>query len=180
MLYANLFTAYGMLISFTIQGYATWSISFSTLSIFTSYAFTVVYWKDLNSLPKNVSRLWFKAALFFNVISSLGVFLLAFMMATKMVHQNWYLASVYFFLHFQYNGWFFFACMGLLVARIEHIVFIPKQLTLIFWLFFYGLYSSLSVISIVVTNSGRYVLDSITVCLCTGYRLAHVYLFIWP
>ena len=136
LLYANLFTAYGMLISFAIQGYGLWSISFSTLSIFTSYAFTIVYWKDLNSIhTNNVSRLWFKAALFFNVISSLGVFSLAFMMATKMVHQSWYLATVYFFLHFQYNGWFFFACMGLLISRIEHIVSIHKQLINIFWLF---------------------------------------------
>jgi len=136
LLYANLFTAYGMLISFPIQGYGIWSISFSTLSIFTSYAFTIVYWKDLNSIhTKNLSRLWFKAALLFNVISSLGVFSLAFMMATKMVHQSWYLATVYFFLHFQYNGWFFFACMGLLVARIEHIAGIHKRLTNIFWLF---------------------------------------------
>jgi hypothetical protein len=27
--------------------------------------------------------------------------------------QDWYLASIYYYLHFQYNGWFFFACMGL-------------------------------------------------------------------
>jgi len=136
LLYANLFSAYGMLISFPIQGYGLWSISFSILSIFTSYAFAIAYWKDLNSIhSKNVSHLWFKAALLFNAVSSLGVFSLAFMMAAKMIHQNWYLATVYFFLHFQYNGWFFFACMGLLFARIEHITSIHKQLKNIFWLF---------------------------------------------
>ena len=31
------------------------------------------------------------------------------------MHQELYLAAVYFFLHFQYNGWFFFASMGLLL-----------------------------------------------------------------
>jgi hypothetical protein len=36
------------------------------------------------------------------------------MMANKISHPNWYLASTYYFLHFQYNGWFLFACMGLL------------------------------------------------------------------
>lgn len=125
-----------MLISFPIQGYGIWSISFSTLSIFTSYVFAVMYWKDLNRLRlKSISHLWLKAAIFFNVLSSMGAFSLAFMMATKMVHQNWYLIAVYFFLHFQYNGWFFFAGMGLLISRIVPVHNLHKQLKNIFWLF---------------------------------------------
>lgn len=136
LLYANLLTAYGMLISFPIQGYGIWSISFSTLSIFTSYVFAVMYWKDLNRLRlKSISHLWLKAAIFFNVLSSLGAFSLAFMMATKMVHQNWYLIAVYFFLHFQYNGWFFFAGMGLVISRIVPVHNLHNQLKNIFWLF---------------------------------------------
>lgn len=136
LLIANLVTAYGMLISFPLQGYGLWSISFSTLSIFTSYAFAVVYWKDLNRLPvKNTSHLWFKMAILLNALSSLGAFALAFMMANKIIHQNWYLAAVYFFLHFQYNGWFFFGAMGLLFSRIEQITGIQKALRNIFWLF---------------------------------------------
>lgn len=135
LLNANLITAYGMLISFPVQGYGLFSIIFSTLSIFVSYAFAIVFWKDLNRLPnKNISHWWMKAALLFNALSSLGAFSLAFMMATKTVHQNWYLAAVYFFLHFQYNGWFFFACMGLAMAKfLCHVaVSIQKK---IFWLF---------------------------------------------
>ncbi|HLF52314.1 hypothetical protein, partial [Flavobacterium sp.] len=64
---------------------------------------------DQNLLSKN----WFKAALFFNIISSLGTFYLAYMMASKNLVQDLYLSSIYYYLHFQYNGWFFFACMGL-------------------------------------------------------------------
>ena len=132
---ANLFTAYGMLISFPLQGYGLFSISFSTLSVVVSYVFVAMYWKDLNSLPqKKVSHWWIKAALFFNVLSSAGTFALAFMMVTKSMHQNWYLASVYFYLHFQYNGWFLFACLGLatdkLFSNVPSIV-----LKKIFWLF---------------------------------------------
>ena len=89
LMYANCITAYGMLISFILEGYAFFSISFSTLSIFVSYFFAVYYFKDLARLKEaNVSRNWFKAALFFNVLSSVGAFSLAYMMANKLMVQN--------------------------------------------------------------------------------------------
>ncbi len=135
ILNANLVTAYGMLISFPLQGYGLFSIIFSTLSIFVSYAFAIMYWKDLNNLPeKKISHWWMKASLFFNALSSAGAFGLAFMMVTKNSHQNWYLAAVYFFLHFQYNGWFLFACIGLATHKFLNSV--PDViLKKIFWLF---------------------------------------------
>jgi hypothetical protein len=43
------------------------------------------------------------------------------MMSTKSFDQHTYLASVYWFLHFQYNGWFFFACMGLFVQYFQRV-----------------------------------------------------------
>ncbi len=128
LLYANLITAYGMLFSFLMQGYGFWSIGFSTLSIFVSYAFAVMYWKDLNRSPGQLSHLSFKAALVLNVLSSAGPFALAFMMVTKNMHQSWYLASIYYFLHFQYNGWFFFAMLGLVIAKMEHLTFLRNKL----------------------------------------------------
>lgn len=114
ILNANLITAYGMLLSFTVQGYGFVSIMFSTLSIFISYFFAYLYWKDLNkSISTSVVHAWFKASLAFLVISSIGAFSLAYMLATKNIDQHIYLSTVYLFLHFQYNGWFFFACMGI-------------------------------------------------------------------
>jgi len=119
ILIANLITAYGMLVSFFIEGYGSYSIIFSTLSVFVSYAFTILYWIDLNKLrSKNIAHRWFKASLVFNAVSSLGAYALAVMMITKTIHQNWYLAAEYFYLHFQYNGWFFFACMGLFTGKL--------------------------------------------------------------
>jgi hypothetical protein len=137
LLYANLMTSYGMLIFFPLQGYASGSIIFSTLSIFVSYAFAFRFWKDLNHLGlKTVSHSWFKASLIFSVISSLGAFSLAFMMVNKVMHEKWYLGAVYFFLHFQYNGWFFFAGMGLLVSVMEKMAGVAKTLRNTFWLFY--------------------------------------------
>lgn len=112
---ANLICSYGMLVFFIIQGYGMISIAFSTASIFVAYYFTYVFIKDLKLIDSDLlSKSWFKAALFFNVISSLGTFYLAYMMASKNFVQDYYLSSIYYYLHFQYNGWFFFACMGLI------------------------------------------------------------------
>lgn len=120
ILIGNLICSYVMLISFIMQGYGAISITFSTLSIFVSYWFAYIFFKDCKQIEtSSVATKWFKAALFFNVISSLGTFALAYMMATKNIHQNEYLASIYYYLHFQYNGWFFFACMGLLLDYLK-------------------------------------------------------------
>lgn len=136
ILNANLLTAYGMLISFPLQGYGLPSIVFSTANILVLYFFTYFIWKDCRSLPvNNSSRYWIKAALLFNVVSSLGAFSLALMMATKTAHPHFYLAAVYFFLHFQYNGWFFFGCMAIVFAVFLPFVAYQRQQT-IFWLFF--------------------------------------------
>lgn len=114
IIFANLICSYGMLISFIIQGYGAFAITFSTASIFVAFIFSYSFFKDVKPLhQKSLAVDWFKAALGFNVISSLGTFYLAYMMISKTVHQEEYLASIYYFLHFQYNGWFFFACMGL-------------------------------------------------------------------
>ena len=117
---ANLLCSYGMLIFFIIQGYGMFSIFFSTASILVSYAFGYYYIKDLKKLDSDLAAIsWFKAAVVFNIISSLGTFYLAYMMASKNVIQDLYLSSIYYFLHFQYNGWFFFGCMGLLFAFLK-------------------------------------------------------------
>jgi hypothetical protein len=110
----NLICSYGMLVSFIIQGYGLVSIILSTASILVSYVFGYKFIKDLKLLDDDLlAKSWFKAAIFFNIISSLGTFYLAYMMASKNVVLDLYHSSIYFYLHFQYNGWFFFACMGL-------------------------------------------------------------------
>jgi len=134
VLWANLLTAYSMLIIFPIQGYSLTSIICSQLSVIVFYVFAIMYWTDLNKMVPGIPGAWFKAALIFGALSSLGVYALAAMMVSKNAHQNWHLAAEYFYLHFQYNGWFFFACMGLFTAKIETMV-PARVLKKIFWLF---------------------------------------------
>jgi len=139
ILYANLISSYGMMISFVMQGYGLYSISFSTLNIFSFYAFAFYFWLDLNRIKeKSTTILWFKAALVFGIISSFGAFNLAYMMANKMSNQDMYLSSIYFFLHFQYNGWFLFAGLGLFNNKLEIITGERKKLYRAFQLFCYA------------------------------------------
>ena len=130
----NLVAAYGMLLTFPWEGYGLFSIIFSTFSIFTSYLFTIIFWLDLNKIKtKIISILWFKAALIFNILSSFGAYFLSYMMANHIQNANEFLAATYYFLHFQYNGWFFFACMGLLTGQLTFVSY--KFQKIIFWLF---------------------------------------------
>ncbi len=115
LLMANLIIAYGMFISFVLQGYGFYSILFSTLSIIISAVFAIQYWRDLNRMnDKTITSFCCKTALFFAQLSAAGTLMLALLMATKVVGQKLYIAAIYFFLHFQYNGWFLFGCLAIL------------------------------------------------------------------
>ena len=117
LLWVNLFCAYGMLVSFIVQGYGLFSIAFSTISIALMVVFTIHFFKQSAQFKQYFQAVkWFKGALVFAILSALGTAALAYMMVTKNLHQTSYLATVYFYLHFQYNGWFFFASIGLFIG----------------------------------------------------------------
>lgn len=103
--------SYGMLFSFPFMGYALPSIFFSTLTIAFSYVFTLMIWRKLDLLGS--AALWIRTGLICSVLSSIGTFALAYLMQQKGISQEIYIGSVYFFLHFQYNGLFFFVIAGL-------------------------------------------------------------------
>lgn len=136
LFWVNIIGAYVMLISFIIQGYGFVSILFSTISIFVFVWFAVWFYKDSKEIPTHsLSKKWFLASLFFGIISSIGTFALAYMMATKNVPQDFYLSSIYFYLHFQYNGWFWFACTGLFMSLLQTNHLIVRENAIIFKLF---------------------------------------------
>jgi hypothetical protein len=136
LIIANLACAYGMLISFAIQGYGVVSISLSCASIFVAYAFAFTFFSDLRHVRGASYRMWFTAALWFNIISSVGTFTLGFMMATHNFDQQLHLASLYYYLHFQYNGFFMFACLGLLVSHVKKVLPSYRHDPAVFWMFF--------------------------------------------
>lgn len=134
---ANLICSYGMLFSFFYNGYSVLSIVLSTITIIIACCFAFFYFKDLKKLDdSDPSKSWFKAALWFNIISCVGTFYLAYMMASRNFNEHWYLASVYFYLHFQYNGFFIFSCFGLFFSQSTTLLPQFKYDKLFFKLFF--------------------------------------------
>jgi len=114
------FCILGMLLTFPIQGYALFSIIFSTLFLFASYWFTWFAFKFIPSDNKNrFSWKLIKTSLLYLVFSSLGPWAVGIVMATMGSESIWYKNAIYFYLHFQYNGWFIFALLGILFYFFE-------------------------------------------------------------
>lgn len=102
----------GMLLSFPFQGYAAISISFSTLFVFGTYYFT---WSMTRSAATDAGNLRLvKWAVWLLALSSLGPYGLGFFSARGLNHLHWYNNSIYFYLHFLYNGFFMMALLALL------------------------------------------------------------------
>lgn len=113
-------TLVGMLLTFPFQGYALFSIIFSTLFLFASYWFTWFFIRNTpNVLKKANSYKCIKMALWYMVLSSIGPWALGAIMATLGTGSIWYRLAIYFYLHFQYNGWMVLALAGLLFYVFE-------------------------------------------------------------
>ena len=113
----NLFICYAMIISFLFTGYGIYSIALSVLQMIIMLYY---FYKSKIDLKKYGSSAlnWILASYFFYIISAAGTFYLAYMAISKVMPQDQYLASIYWYLHFQYNGWFFFACVGILLNQL--------------------------------------------------------------
>ena len=110
LLIAHTICAYGMLFSFTAQGYKLISIIFSTLSIFIGFALIFNERLELRK-QSGKSGLLLNAAYFFNILSTAGTFFLAWLTASHSTSTLLKESSINFYLHFQFNGWFLFACL---------------------------------------------------------------------
>ena len=133
---ASTIVNYAIIISFAWVGYAGISIILSTAALWLSYIFVYKIYKILPATKeRKVSVSFLKGSLFFLVLSSAGPYALAIIIAIKSPHQYWYHNALYFFLHFQYNGWFTFAVLSFLFQKIESSYSIQnKKGNIFFWL----------------------------------------------
>ncbi|WP_374165226.1 hypothetical protein [Arcticibacter sp. MXS-1] len=115
----TLISAFGMLISFSFQGYKAISISFSTLFIVANFWFSYLIFRsrDLQSTFNGPARRLLKASLIFLCLSSAGPFALGPLMVTGHKDSPLYHNAIYFYLHFQMNGWMLMAALSLLLNR---------------------------------------------------------------
>lgn len=109
----------GMLIFFPLQGYDVGSIVFSALHTAGAIVFILMFFRATKQ-QRSLAIMLAKAALLFFILSAIGPFGLAYCKANGLQHTDWYRFSIYFYLHFQYNGFFFFGILSLFLRLIEH------------------------------------------------------------
>ena len=115
------FTILGMLLSFPFQGYALFSIVFSTLFLVASYFFAwMVFKKTPEEFKSRFSYKCIHASLIYMIASSVGPWALGGIMSTLGSTSIWYKLAIYFYLHFQYNAWFVLALCGILFFIAEN------------------------------------------------------------
>src|SRR5690625_1340376 len=135
-----------MFAAFLYQGYALYSIIVSTLHIFLEYwviSFIYRITKRNQTIPRT-SRLFINGALLSLIISSLGPFSLGFISASGLKDSYLFDVAIYFYLHFQYNGWLFLFLIGLFIIILNtRKVFIRHSfLSAGFWIYFIALLPS--------------------------------------
>lgn len=104
------------LASFIYQAYGFFSISFSFLSLVIRIYFILVIWKLL--ARNHAADLSIKWAMVFHLIANLGTIALVIIQVNHIKNTDLYVASVYWYLHFTYNGWFFLALLGMFIKHL--------------------------------------------------------------
>ncbi len=121
-----------LLVNFWVNGYDVTSIVLSTGYIVITFIFSIRLFRDIRrkeNVKNKLSIHLLCISLFFLCLSAIGIMGMA---PTMMFMQGslkilFYYLTVQFYMHFQYNGWFIFACLALFftmkkndAAVIEH------------------------------------------------------------
>jgi len=110
----GLIAGIGMFLSFLYQGYGAISITFSTIHLISAYIFAYNFLQDLKTVNDSPSKLLGRWAVYWMLISTLGLFSIAPIGILLGKNHPAYYSSIQFFLHFQFNGWFTFALLSLI------------------------------------------------------------------
>lgn len=113
------FSVVGMMISFPVQGYALFSIVFSTLHILLSYIFCSLVWRDCCK-GKRADKKLLLGAILFMILSTVGVWSLGPIIGMAGKQGILYQIAIQFFLHFQFNGWFLLAVLALFLKQFKN------------------------------------------------------------
>src|SRR5690625_306959 len=135
-----------MFTAFLAQGYAMYSIIFSTLHIFLEYAvayFIISHVRRNEHIPQS-SRYFMYGSVVMLIISSLGPFSLGAIAASGLRESSIFDMAIYFYLHFQYNGWLTLILIGMFLYMLKQkrINYSETLMKRSFWLYFTALFPS--------------------------------------
>ena len=136
-------TSLFMFLAFLYQGYGILSVALSTLHIFVEYWAVVYVWLNIrNRKMPGVAKLFIIGGLIANVVSSLGPYVLAYLSATQQTHLALFDVAVYFYLHFQYNGWLTLFLIGMFLLFLDkmHITVNNRLIKFSFLIYFIALF----------------------------------------
>ncbi len=119
IVYMTIGSAYGMLFSFPFQGYGLISVFFSTLSIAAGLYAAFIVRKTTRQQVFSTSRSFLRAGFAYFCISAIGPFATGPLIAMGKAGSEIYYNAIYFYLHFQYNGFFTFLVLAVLYKFIE-------------------------------------------------------------
>lgn len=110
-----------MLIAFLMQGYGFYSILFSSFFQLLNYWFIFSFLSALKRENKKstIASVFLKIALWSLFLSTFGPWALGVVIAAGMAKTELYNMAIYFYLHFQYNGWIIFALFALFFKQVE-------------------------------------------------------------
>jgi hypothetical protein len=133
-----------MFLAFLTQGYGLYSIILSTLHIFVEYwAILFIYQHSKKHLGfSDMSKLYINGSLVALLISSIGPFTLAYISANKLHDSPFFDMAIYFYLHFQYNGWLTLFLIGtfILIVHRKEIELPNRLIKSAFWIYFTSLF----------------------------------------
>lgn len=124
----------GMLVSFPLQGYSYFSISFLTLFLLSSYVYLWMLYRILRK-DESFSSRFIKMGIIYYYLSSMGIWALSYI-TVKIGRGDLYQNAINFYTHFLYNGFFVMVLFGLFVHYMQSIkIALPKQtLKWFYWL----------------------------------------------
>lgn len=106
-----------MAIGFLYQSYGAVSITFSTIVMFLAYLMVYRFLKIYRQTHREIQHPLIRWSLYWFVLSTAGIWVLGPTAALLGKSHDLYFLSIQFFLHFQFNGWFTYAALGLFLFR---------------------------------------------------------------
>ena len=116
----TIFNIAGIYISFLFQGYKFFSILFLSLFLIATYWFLIFFFKNKTEDKTYPATFRFiRAGLWLQFLSSLSPWSLGAVIKFLGKKSVFYKFDIFYYLHFQYNGWFLFASIGLALYLLE-------------------------------------------------------------